>query len=371
MKRTLIIGGGFSGISAAEVLSRCRKELEVTIVDPKESFEFLPLLPDLIGGRVSAGTIGVKFSEIAKKFGFEYVRDEVREIVLKERKVISASRRWEYDYLIISAGSQTNFYGNEEARAGGFKLDNISDAVLLRQKVLSSDTDNFLICGGGYTGVETAVNIRLALKRRKFKKRIIILEKSDKLVPALPDRMKRYISENLKAAGIEIMLSDGIKRVSKDSLETESGLILQNAVLVWTAGVKVPDFIKSLDRQYDRQQRIIVSEDLSIDENCFCAGDTAHVESGKMPLRMAAQFSIYEGRIAAQNVLNSLYGRRRKIFRPLDLGYIVPLADNRACGKVLGINVQGGVALFFHYFMCLYRLYGGRHKLDMIREIFS
>jgi len=81
---------------------------------------------------------------------------------------------------------------------------------------------------------------------------------------------------------------------------------------------------------------------------------------------MAVQFSLSEGIIAAQNILKSIQKKELIPYKPKDLGYIVPMANNKSCGLILGLKVKGFLATIFHYFMCIYRSYGLKNRLGLI-----
>ena len=84
---------------------------------------------------------------------------------------------------------------------------------------------------------------------------------------------------------------------------------------------------------------------------------------------MAVQFSIHQGSFAALNILRSISGKRLRNFRPLDLGYIIPLADNCSCGKVLGINIKGKLPTLLHFLMSVYRSWGLKNKLRVLKDL--
>jgi NADH dehydrogenase len=105
--------------------------------------------------------------------------------------------------------------------------------------------------------------------------------------------------------------------------------------------------------------------------NCFVAGDTAYFPDKKSFLRMAVMFAIYEGRISAENVLRSIEGRQLKAYKPLDLGYIIPMSNNRSCGVVLGFKLKGFIPTVLHFIMCVYRLRGIKNKLGLLHNFIT
>ena len=104
-------------------------------------------------------------------------------------------------------------------------------------------------------------------------------------------------------------------------------------------------------------------------DNCFVAGDAAEFLRKGAPLRMAVQFSIAQGNLAAANILRSNRNNPPAKYVPLDLGFVIPMANNKSCGRVMGVNLKGALPTLMHYLMCIYRTRGLINKLRLIREL--
>jgi len=144
---------------------------------------------------------------------------------------------------------------------------------------------------------------------------------------------------------------------------------------VWTAGVRTSGFVEALNVRKART-RIPVDAKLNVRErgcrNLFFTGDSAHFTDRKTEkaLRMAVMFSMGQGRVAAENILRDIQGRRPLEYHPVDLGYLVPMAHGKAPGKVLGLNVRGFPGYAMHYAMCVYRSYR-RNRPGIIKDLLS
>ena len=159
MKRIIIIGGGFAGLSAVFYLRKFLKQVEVVLIDKKKEFTFLPLLPDTISRRVETKFLSLSLDTLSKKLSFNFINNTVKSIDLDRRKVCCQEHIFEYDYLINASGSKTNFYANQALENNARKLDDIDDGLQIL-KDLDSDNFNVLIVGGGgYTGIETPTNL--------------------------------------------------------------------------------------------------------------------------------------------------------------------------------------------------------------------
>ncbi|MFH1093524.1 MAG: FAD-dependent oxidoreductase [Candidatus Omnitrophota bacterium] len=369
MKSIVIIGGGFAGLSAAAYLMRYKKQAKVVLVDRKRQTDFLPLLPDILSRRVDHKYLSADLKILSGKFQFDFINSDVRDVDTGKNRISLTKEDIFYDYLIIASGSQTNFYGDAAISKSAFKLDDVSNAKAVLNCLETGGFENFIISGGGYTGVEIAANIRRYFFKKKEKRRIVIVEKAPELLAILPQWMRKYVLDNLADLGVEIRVNAQIKAYSEGKIMLSDGESFTHAALIWAAGVKTQDFIKSIGAVCDRQGRVIVDEYLRLNSNCFCCGDTAHFEYKGNPLRMSVQFSIMQGRVAAGNIVNCIKKQELKKYRPLDLGYIIPMANNKACGNVFGFKVRGNLAVLMHYCMCIFRSYPFRNRSGIVKNL--
>ncbi|MEW5758670.1 MAG: FAD-dependent oxidoreductase [Candidatus Omnitrophota bacterium] len=365
-RKVIIIGCGFAGFFAAKKLAFYRKKIELTVIDKKKTSDFLPLLPDVIGRDINPCYLRYSTDNLSKKYKFKFINDEVKALDLDKNEIFLASGSFNYDYLLIASGSETNFYNNDFIKKYAYKLDDTNDTVVLLQTIRNKNFNNVIISGGGYTGIELASNLRRFLKSRNIDKRIILVERGPFILGSLPSWMAKYCGNNLKNLSIEILTNTTIKRIDDDNVLLSNGARLDKTMLIWTAGVKTSDFIQNINVQKNHQGRLIVDDYLRLRDNCFVAGDAACVKQGNSFLRMAVQFTIYQASSAADNILRSIDKRRLKPYRPLDLGYIIPMANNKSCGIILGVNVRGRFATLIHFIMCWYRSFGLRNKFGLI-----
>ncbi|MDD5668674.1 MAG: FAD-dependent oxidoreductase [Candidatus Omnitrophica bacterium] len=370
MKRVVITGCGFAGMTAARILARYREETQVIVIDKNVDMNFLPLLPDIIGRGFSPFFLAFPIREISKKYRFSFIQDEVKSIDM-QRKLVAflGGKDIFYDYAILTCGSETNFYGNAEIQTHAFKLDDTRDALKILRSVESGVFNTFLISGGGYTGIEIATAIRRKLDTIGGKQRIIIVERAPLILGALPEWMRTYVLRNLKLMNIEVLTDTVIDKVESGRVSFSGGASFEKAMLVWTAGVKIPDIVHDGKINKNPQGRIYTDEYLRIGDHCFATGDAALVSSGSSFLRMGVQFSLYEGACAADNVIRSIRGRKLRKYTPYDLGYIIPMANNRSCGSIMGMCLKGRLPTFLHYCMCIYRSVGLKNKLGLFKSL--
>lgn len=366
-KKVVIIGCGFAGIFASRYLSRRKDIVDVTVIDKKDTFDFLPLLPDLIGRGIKPRYLTYPLSRLAKALGFELIKDEVTSAGLGKNTITCVSRSVGYDYLLIASGSQTNFYAHQELKKTAYKLNGVEDIENLIAAIKNNDFANFIICGGGYTGVEIATNLKIRYPAKK----VVILERAPEILGPLPEWIKQYTVNNLRLLGIEVFTNTVLESFDGRSAVLSGKRNFTQALVIWVAGVRAADFIQELACEKNPQGRVKVDEYLRLQENCFVAGDAALVAHKNNFLRMAVQFSIYQAIIAAKNILRSVKDRPLIKYQPLDIGMVIPMANNRSCGIIMGLRVKGRLATLMHFIMCIYRSFGWRNKLGIVKSLMT
>ena len=365
MHNIIIIGAGFAGLNAANRLSRCNLDLQVTIFDKKDSSGFLPLIPDAIGRGLKPEFLACEIKPRLQRRNFSFIQQEVVAIDLQSRHVFTSSSSYTYDYLVISSGSQTNFFANQEAQNYAYALNSVNDVISIIKALEINKFEDFIICGGGYTGIEAATNFWLFFRKKRLDAKIIIIERAPEILGPLPHWMKAYVRNNLKGMGIEVLTESVVENIQGGRVAVSGSRVFEKAMLVWVPGVRTADFIQKLAVEKNPQGRIVVDEYLEFKQNCFSAGDTAFFVKENNPLRMAVQFAIAEGIQAADNIIRSIKKLPLKKFQPRDLGFIIPMANNKSCGEVFGLNFKGLLPTLLHFAMCIYRSYGLRNKIGL------
>jgi NADH dehydrogenase len=370
----IIIGAGFAGLEAVRVLAKHRHALgprRVIVIDAKRTFDFLPMLPDVIGGRIRKDRAVVDLAEYLEKLQVCFENGEVgtidtaaREVRLKEGPALS------YEFLLVCCGSVTNFYGSEMAKVS-LKLDTAQDAVNIQNIVITYPQKKFVIVGGGYTGLEVATNIAYGLRRRRMKKyEVHVVERQDDVLGPLPEWMKDYCRMNLCRLRIHVHNGATVKTATEGKLTLSNGLEIDDYLAIWAAGVQTPECVRRMPHDKDPQGRLKVDRTLRFADGAFAAGDAASFLKDGRPLRMSVQFSLNEGHVAGVNIVRLCEGEKNLVaYRPVDLGYLVPMANRCACGPILWVPVRGLGAWILHYVMCIYRSLTWRHRWGIFRDM--
>jgi NADH dehydrogenase len=369
MTRILVIGGGYAGVAAVERLGGRRPGIEVLLVDQRPDQESLPLLPDVIGRGFPPEHLRYPLARCAERWGCQVLQETVASVDLGRRLVTTAGRELAYDLLLVSGGAEPNYHGQEAFREHALPLYSAADAVRLRQAALDPQWETFVVAGGGYTGVEAATALWRLFRRQARPRRIVIAELAPALLANLPERLRDYVTGNLRKLGIELRLGTTVSAVTAEAVTLRTGEVFPSARLVWSAGVRTVEFVRQIDHRKTPDGRLLVDPELRIREDCFVAGDAAAFMHGGRPLRMAVQFAVREGQHAAGNMLRAVRGKPLRPFRPVELGYLVPMANNRACGIVLGMPMSGAAPIALHYAMGVYRARGLASRLGLLRSL--
>ena len=368
----VIIGGGFSGIQSLKTLYKLRKswlpKYKLILIDRKENFEFLPLLPDVLSGKIKATSISSPLKELSQKYKCQFIQENVH-AVDKDKKTIQLDNRIiPYTYLIISTGAEPNFFDNNIAREQCYTLNNAASSTKLSDKLENHTYDNIIIVGGGYTGIEIAT----AIRSKKPHQNIYILEQSDNILNNVPKWISQKVKKELENLEIKVLTNDSLKSYDKTLMITNSGKKLDNSLCIWSTGMKAPNLADNLKypMQYGRVQ---VESNLTPlnnnnNDNIFIAGDSGVFNLKNIPLRMGVNFSICEGRIAAKNIIRSIEDKPLLNYKPVDLGYIIPMAHGKAYGLIMGNKIKGLLGYCLHYFICIIKS-EGVNKIAVIRDL--
>jgi NADH dehydrogenase len=369
MKRVVVIGGGFAGLFALKVLARSGQDLELVLVDPRGGLDFLPLLPDMIGRGLRRRVLHLAHGSLCRQLGVRRFRRAAVKIDPDAPGVIMTEDALEADAVLVATGSTTNFHGNDELANSADTMDDVRCVERFLSRMDQADVENFIVAGGGYTGIEAATHIRRRLRLQGRPGRVVVVEFLPDILHTMPDSFRAYTKTNLSRMDIEFRTEETVREFRDGTVTLQGGESFSRSVLFWSAGVRMVDAVASLDLDENAGRRLRVDECLRVAPRCFAAGDAAGFLWRGTPLRMGVQHSIEAGRCAAENILRTLRGAPAESFRPFDPGYIIPMANKRSCGTILGAPLYGRVPTWLHYFMSVFRTIGGRRRWRLLRDI--
>ncbi len=386
--RVVIVGGGFGGLYCARALAR--EPVRITLVDRKNHHTFQPLLYQVATAALSPGDIASPIRSILRRFvNVEVLLGEVVGFELDQRRVLLRDGgRLEYDYLVVAAGAQHSYFGHGEWESLAPGLKTIEDALEIRRRVLlayemaerqaalGKDPGplNFVIVGGGPTGVELAGAIAEIATRTLAKdfrliqtkrSRVLLLEAGPRVLPTYPEDLSRKAEKQLRELGVEVRTRALVTGVNQDQIRVGDEVI-PATVTVWAAGVAASGLGRLLSDHTDAAGRIPVGSDCSLPRHpeVFVIGDLALFkdEHGK-PLPGVAQVAIQQGRAVAKNIGREFKGQPRQPFRYKDLGSLATIGRAAAVADIFGIHLSGLIAWVVWLFIHILWLIGFRNRL--------
>lgn len=393
--KVVIIGGGFGGLEAAKALGN--KPVRITLIDRKNHHTFQPLLYQVATAVLSPGEIASPIRRILHKYkNIEVVLGEAVDFDLENRIVrLHDESEISFDYLIIAAGARHSYFGHDEWENAAPGLKTVEDALEIRRRVLLAfefaereailtgkhQPLNFVVIGGGATGVELAgaiagiarqalANDFKAIDTRKA--RVVLYEGGDKILntfsPELSDRAKK----DLEDLGVEVHLNSFVTDLKEGNVKVGENWI-ECDVAIWATGVAASHLGKDLGVSTDKAGRVFVEKDLSVpnQKNIFVIGDMVSLkqDDGK-PVPGVAPAAMQMADVAAENILNDLNNKPRKDFKYWDKGSMATIGRNRAIVEAGRFKLTGFLAWLAWLFVHVISLIGFRNKLYVLSEWF-
>ena len=388
MAKIIIIGGGFGGLS---FLQKARKSKnDFILIDKTNHHLFQPLLYQVATAVLSPADITVPLRNLFKNDkNVKTILSEVKEIN-KEKKEITLDNDEvvSYDKLIVSAGSSYSFFGKNEWSKFAKGLKVINDALDIRDKILKAfekaenEKDerirkkylNFVIVGGGPTGVELAGSIaEIAYKNmtkefRNFSStdaNIYLLEAGDRILPSYSESLAKKSYKYLVDLGVKVMTKERVENIEEMKVTTNKQVIDADNI-IWAAGNEASPLIKHLDTETDNEGRALVNRDCSIkeDNEVYVIGDAANfITASGESLPGIAPVAIQQGRYVAHNIKKNIEKENRKPFKYSDKGTMATIGRFKAIGVVGNFELAGFTAWLFWSLIHLVYLIGYRSKI--------
>ena len=397
MLNVVVIGGGFGGL---KFLQRARSsKIQFTLIDKQNHHLFQPLLYQVATAVLSPANIAFPIRRMFKNYkNVKVILDEAVDINRDEKTVtISNGDNIKYDQLIVSTGSKHSYFGNEDWSKYSNGLKGINDALQIRERLLRAfekaenekNIDkrakylNFVVVGGGPTGVEMAGSIaeiafnNMKEEFRNFKSsdaNVYLIEATEKILPMYSDRLSGKAKKYLEDFGVEVRTNEKVVKIENDLVTTDKEDIHTDNV-VWAAGNEASPIIEKLNTKTDNEGRAIVDPDCSLkdDGNVFVIGDAANYKDKKNnTLPGIAPVAIQQWKYLAKVIKSKTIKKDRKPFKYNDKGMMATVGRYKAIGKIGNIEVSGFLAWLFWSAIHILYLIGYRSKILVVIEwIFS
>ena len=376
--RVVVIGAGFAGVECLSRLERNlrRDEAELTLVSPEDYQLYLPLLPHVASGLLTAQSVAVSLRRRLHRTRYIpgiAIGVDTRQRCVSVLTTEGSQREMRYDILLLAAGSTTRLLGIPGVREHALGMKTLAQAAYLRDHVIGqldaaavtndpaerAERLRFVVVGGGYAGTETAAALQLlTLAAAKRFPRLDpsqlswhLVDIAPRLLPEIGERLGRKATGILNDRGMEISLNTSVTRLTPNSVELTDGRTLPTRTLVWTAGVSASPLVATVDTELLRG-RLVTTAEMTVPgaPGVFAVGDAAAVPDlaggGDAITPPTAQHSQRQGKAVARNIAAKLRGTAMSPYFHRDLGLVVDLGDWHAVSRPLGVDLAGPPAQF-------------------------
>ena len=393
-KKVIIIGGGFAGCTAAKRLAK--KGFDVILFDKRNHHLFQPLLYQVATAMLSPAQVAYPIRSIFRKQ--KNIRVLIGNIVEvnKEKKYVKtkrSSQKFEFDYVIIAAGSRHSYFGNPQWEQYAWGLKTTRDALKIRERMLYSfekaeraksleqqqKFSTFVVVGAGPTGVEmagaiaeltqhTIVNDFSNFDSRTT--RVILVEGSDRVLLNYTKDLSLKAQKDLEQMGVEVKLNSIVTNVTKQGVYIGSEFI-ETENIIWAAGNAASPIVSQVTSHVNKSKQALVNPDFSIkeDKSIFCVGDCCYLKDANNSVVPAvAQGAIQAGEFVANQIIADQNNKPRGAFSYFDKGSMATIGRSRAIADIKGLKFSGFFAWLLWGIIHIFFLVDFRNRLLVVLD---
>lgn len=388
--KIVILGGGFGGVEVAQKLKN--KDVDVLMIDRQNFHTFQPLMYQVATGTLASDSVSFPIRKMFKSQDNFYFRmADILSVDTKNKRVQTSVAEYRYDYLVIATGATTNFFGNELVERYSLPMKSVNEALNIRSYVLQNLEEavlaqhrderrrylNFVVVGGGPTGVELSgaiAEIQLHMLKRDYPEldqhemKVFLIEGQDKVLGALSDKSSRDALKYLKDLNIDVRLNVQVTNYDGNTITLSNGNQIPTKTVIWSAGVKgqIPGGLEKNEVQ--RGNRIKTDGQCRVEnyKDVYAIGDVSAFITEKTPngLPGVAPVAQQQGAYVAKHILKSLSGREmEKDFVYVDKGSMATVGRNRAVVDIGKTHFNGFFAWAIWMFVHLVSIFGFRNRM--------
>ena len=359
-RHVVIIGGGFAGLGCARRLADA-EDVRVTLIDRNNYHQFQPLLYQVATSLLSPSDIAHSLREVfADQDNVDVKLAEISSIDPATRTVSSTDGgEWTADALVVAAGSQPNFFKTPGAAEHSFPLYSLDNATELRSRILGlfEQVDrhpelvkrgalNFVIVGGGPTGVEVAgalADMLLVTVPAEYRNidltaaHIVLVDHGDALLKPFSDKAHDYVARVLTDRQVHLALGTGVEEVGTGHARLSSGTVIETRCVIWGGGITAVTVAADAGMAQGRGGRVDVQDDLTVPGHpgVYAIGDIANIPGpGGEMLPQLGSVALQSGQAAAKNILADFHAKPRSTFAYRDKGIMAMIGRGAAIAEV-------------------------------------
>ena len=408
MHQIVVVGGGAGGLELVTTLGNKlgkRRKAAVTLVDKKRTHLWKPLLHEIAAGSMDLGVHEIDYLAQAHWNGFRYRVGELNGIDRERRLVhvapsvddegqqVTHQRSFPYDTLVIAVGSLTNDFGTPGVQRHAISLETPAEAARFHRRLVNAcirahaqtepmrpEQLQVAIIGAGATGTELAAELHRTTRQlvafgldqidaeRDIK--IHLIEAADRILPALPRRLSEAAAKLLRDLNVNVHTSARVAEVMANGVRLVNGAVIPAELVVWSAGVKAPDFLKGLGGlETNIVNQLVVQPTLQTtrDENIFAIGDCAacQLPGQERLVPPRAQAAHQQAPHVMKQIKRRLAGRPLTEWRYRDFGSLVSLGEYSTVGNLMGGLVGRSLFIEGHFARLMYKSLYKMHQLAL------
>ncbi len=382
MKRILIVGGGYAGVSVAKTLEkkyRKNKDREIVLVDKNPFHTLMTELHEVAGMRTEPESVQVSFRKIFGGTKVRVVVDTVKSIDFDAKKAVLTGSEIEYDQIVIGTGAQPDFFGMDSVRDNSLTLWSFDDAMRIRHHlentwaraaaepdpVMRKKLLTFVVAGAGFTGIEMVgelLELRDTMCERhhipKSEVRTLVIEAMPDILAMLAEPQRLKAKKYLAKKNCEIMLGAPIVAAEPGVVKLKDGSVVEAETFIWTCGVSGCSFAGALGFEAKRN-RVLANEQLKAPgkDGVWIGGDNLWFIENEKPLPQIVETAHQTGELIAHNIIATLDGGELKSFKSNYHGFMVSIGGKYGVADAGGIKTSGFFAMAMKHMINMYYLF--------------
>ncbi|WP_323190218.1 FAD-dependent oxidoreductase [Halostella sp. PRR32] len=346
--KVVVLGAGYAGAGA---INQLEEELdsttELTWVSDTDYHLVLHESHRCIRDPSVQENITIPVEEI-KSPSTRFIQSEVVDLHVDDQTVeLADGDTIDYDYVLVTLGSQTAYYGIDGMRENSLTLKSLDDALEIHQAVKTAAKDatrndpaKVVVGGAGLSGIQSAGEIAKFRDEHRAPIDIYLVEALDEIFPGNDPEVQGALRKRLQEADIEIMTDDPIVEATEDAIHFDEGDPLSYDVFLWTGGITGRDALDGADLEKEHNRVNADATFQTSDDRVFAIGDSAIIEQNDNPAPPTAQAAWQAAEVAGKNVARAIENRPMKRWTHKDKGTVISIGDKAVAHDVMGVPIN-------------------------------
>lgn len=388
IKRVVIVGAGFAGLTLAKKLSSCF--FQVVLIDKNNYHQFQPLLYQVATAGLEPSSISFPLRKIFQHSTNVFIRvAEVKSVDSAYNRVNTTVGSIQYDYLVLANGADTNYFGMHDLQQHSFSMKSVSEALLLRntllqnyEKALTCSNEeeriallNIVIVGGGPTGVELAgalAEMKASILPKDYPEinfgqmHVHLMEAAPRLLGGMSEGSGSKVSEYLANLGVHVHTGAAVQNYDGHTVQLKDGRVFFSRCVVWAAGIRAA-VLKGIPESAIYQSRLLVNDFNRVSgmENVYAIGDNSIMPGSDRPKGhpQVAPVAMQQASLLALNLNRMMKGKEPLSFKYRNKGNMATVGRNLAVAELGRFKMKGIIAWFAWMMIHLMSIIGLKNRI--------